>query len=289
MDLSIITVSWNNKDYIKKNLTSLYKHTQDLEFEVFVSDNGSTDGTVEMVKKEFPQVQVIENKANIGFGSANNRGYTKAKGKYILFLNDDTEINSNIFKKLIDNYPQDAGMVGCKLLNIDGSLQDSIRRYPSLKDQLIILTKTHNFFPGLIKKYLAKDFDYNKQQECDQVMGAFMLSPKKVLDEVGVFDETFFNWYEEVDLQKRIKDAGYKIMYTPMAEITHVKGASFGKVMALKNQSVLNHSMRYYFRKHKPFWQYAILVLFNPLSMYLALLVQTIKSLGINVKKNKNL
>lgn len=289
MDLSIIIVSWNNRDYVKKNLTSLYKYTCDLDFEVFVSDQGSSDGTVEMISREFPRVKLIGNKKNIGFGAANNRGYEQATGEYILFLNDDTEINSNIFKTLLDNYPADTGCLGCKLLNVDGSLQNSVRRYPTLKDQLIILTKTHNFFPGLIKKYLAKDFDYTQQQECDQVMGAFMFCPKKVLDQAGVFDEKFFCWYEEVDLQKRIRDAGYKIIYTPLVSCTHIKGASFGKVLALKNQLVLNASMRYYFKKHKPAWQYLLILLFQPSSLFLAWLIQIIKSLGVNVKKNKNL
>lgn len=289
MDLSIIIVSWNSGELLKKCLTSIFKYTEDLEFEVIVSDNGSTDGTQEMVKSNFSQVQLIENKENLGFGKANNLGFKQAAGEYILFLNDDTEIKANIFKTLIDDYPEGAGVVGCKLLNSDGSLQDSVRRYPTLKDQIIILSKLHNFFPEFINKYLAKDFDYTKEQECDQVMGAFMLSPKKILTEVGVFDERFFCWFEEVDLQKRIKAAGYKIIYTPIVECAHVKGATFGKMLPLKNQSILNKSMRYYFKKHHPFWQYVIIVLFNPLSMYLALLVQSIKKLGINVKKQKDL
>ncbi len=284
MDLSIIIVSWNNREILGECLKSIYQYTQNLDFEVLVSDNGSTDGTLELIKEDFPQVKFIANNNNLGFARANNLAYHQATGRYILFLNDDTEIKSNIFKTLVDQYPFPAGLLGCRLLNLDGSLQKSVRHFPTLKDQLIILTKTHNFFPGLIKKYLAQDFDYSKTQEVDQVMGAFMLSPKKILDQVGIFDEKFFCWFEEVDLQKRIKQAGYPIIYTPLVQCYHAKGASFGKILPVANQKILNASLRHYFHKHHPYWQYLLIVLAQPLSLFLAWLIQTFK---INVRKYK--
>ena len=256
MDLSIIIVSWNVRDLLEKCIKSIYLHTKDLNFEVFVVDNASTDNSAEMIKKEFPQVKLIVNKENAGFGKANNQAYELASGKYVLFLNDDTEIFDNIFLALIHKYERlevdhdKVGMLGCKLLNADKSIQKSVRKNPSLRDQIILLTKLHNVFPDLLKDYWQLDFDYAKEQEVEQIMGSFMLSKKEIIDEVGSFDENFFVWYEEVDIERRMQKAGYKIFYTPVVECMHVGGVSFNQLMAVKKQLNYNKSMLYYFKKH---------------------------------------
>lgn len=278
MELSIIIVSWNVKPLLRSCLSSIYSHTKDLSFEVFVVDNASHDGSADMVAKEFPQVHLIRNHRNHGFGKANNQAFEKARGRYILFLNDDTEIHSNILKKLITKYDRlgdsRVGMMGCRLVNADGSQQESVRAFPTVFDQTLILLKIHHLFPWLINGYRQAHFNYNKEQTVDQVMGAFMLVPRAILDEHGVFDEDFFAWFEEVDLQKRLQNAGYSILYTPEVQCTHVKGASFGQLRRPRAQMMFNRSMRTYFRKHNVFLSYFWICLIQPLSIILAYATQ---------------
>lgn len=278
MELSIIIVSWNVKPLLRNCLASIYKYTKDLDFEVFVVDNNSHDGSADMVAKNFTEVKLIRNKRNNGFGKANNQAFNNAQGRYVLFLNDDTEIHDNIFKKLIDKYNRlsssDIGMIGCRLLNPDGSQQESVRSYPTVFDQTIILLKLHRIFPWLVNGYRQKNFDYDKEQMVEQVMGAFMLVPRAILDEQGSFDEGFFAWFEEVDMQKRFNDAGYSVLYTPAVSCVHVKGASFGQLRRPKAQQMFNRSMRLYFRKHHSFLSYLWIVLIQPFSIMLSHVAQ---------------
>lgn len=280
MELSIVIVSWNVRPLLQTCLTSIYKYTKGLSFEVFVVDNASHDGSAEMVAERYPEVHLIRNKRNLGFGKANNQAFVKARGRYILFLNDDTEITSNIFKKLIDKYDQlddtSIGMMGCRLVNTDGSQQESVRAFPTIFDQTAILLKLHHLFPWLIGGYRQTQFDYNQEQTVDQVMGAFMLMPRAVLDEQGVFDEGFFAWFEEVDLQKRLHNAGYAILYTPVVSCIHIKGASFDQLRRPKAQRMFNRSMRLYFRKHHSFLSYLWISFIQPISMILAYATQII-------------
>lgn len=280
MDLSIIIVSWNVKDLLRTCLQSIYTHTQDIRFEVFVVDNASHDGSAQMVTTEFPQVHLLANTTNQGFGKANNQGLLQATGKYILFLNDDTEISSNIFKQLITHYNELAlagrniGMMGCRLNNPDHTLQPSVRAYPTVMDQTAILLKLHHVFPNVVSHYIQTDFDYTKEQVVDQVMGAFMLTTRDILNQTGAFDENFFVWFEEVDLQKRIRNAGYDILYTPIAACVHVKGASFTQLRKPKAQIMFNRSMRYYFKKHHSWLAYVWICAIQPLSVLLAYAIQ---------------
>ncbi len=280
MDLSIIIVSWNVRDHLRACLQSIYDHTDGVTFEVFVVDNDSHDGSADMVAENFSQVHLIRNKKNRGFGAANNQAYAKAKGRYILFLNDDTKIDGNIFKTLVQKYDEQdslVGMIGCQLRNVDGSIQESVRAYPTIFDQTIILLKLHILFPWLIRGYMQIHFDYTKEQSVDQVMGAFMISPRSVLDEVGVFDEEFFTWFEEVDLQKRMRLAGYTVLFTPDVQCTHVKGASFGQWRKPKAQKIFNHSMRTYFRKRHMFFSYLWVSFIQPISITLSYVAQIIR------------
>lgn len=279
MKLSIIIVSWNVKELLNACLISIFRYLKDFEYEVIVVDNDSNDGTLDMIKTNYPQVNLLANKKNIGFGAANNLAMKMAKGEYILFLNDDTKfINSN-FSKLFNYFEEDnkLGMLGCKLLNPDKSIQKSVRRFPTLLDQIVIMTKLHNFFPKLISKYLWENFDYNKKQEVDQVMGSFMLTKNEILGKVGSFDKRFFLWFEEVDLEKRIKKAGYKILYTPEFEIVHHKESSFIQLNRLKAQLNFNKSLLKYFIKHHSIFSLLILIILQPLSFCLALIVQLFK------------
>jgi|SRR3989339_53978 len=293
MNISVIIVCLNGKAHLKKCLKSIKEKTIDIEYEVIVSDNGSTDGSQTMIQKEFPWVHLIENHKNLGFGTANNRGAAIATGQVLLFLNDDTILKENslkiIYAMMLDR--QNIGVLGCHLINLDGSHQDSIRRYPKFWDQLIILTKLHNFFPTLrpIKRYLAQDIDYSKEQNVDQVMGACMAIRANVFKTAQGFDEHFFVWFEEVDLQKRIYEKQkLPIVFSPNTEIIHLKGATFSQIMSVKSQLRLNRSMRYYFYKHHGLLQAIVLTAAQPYSIVLSFLVHVYKVSGRDIKKLKH-
>lgn len=281
MQLSIIIVSWNVREHLQRCLASVYQYTRDISFEVFVVDNASTDGSADMVATEFPQVKLTRNTTNRGFGAANNQAFQQAIGKYVLFLNDDTEIKDNIFYTLVQKYEQTTervGMMGCRLLNSDGSLQPSVRRFPTWRDQSVILLKLHHIWPHLIERYSCAQFDYTNEQTVDQVMGAFMLSPRILLQQLGAFDEGFFVWFEEVDLQRRIQQLGYSVLYTPVVSCIHVKGQSFVQLRRPKAQGMFNRSMRYYFKKHHSSLAYWWIAALQPISLLLAYVTQLVQT-----------
>jgi GT2 family glycosyltransferase len=293
MQISVITVSTNSKEHIRNCLTSLRAQTSGVEYEVIVVDNASMDGTPEMVKTEFPWVKLVENQRNLGFGTANNRGAAIATGGVLCFFNDDTIQTQNTLKAVYDKMMGDPtiGVLGFHLTFPDGMHQDSVRRYPTWCDQAVILTKLHNFFPQLksIKRYLAQDMDYAKEQEVDQLMGACMVVRSDVFRKSGGFDEKFFVWFEEVDLEKRIaEEQKLRAVYWPGTEMIHVKGATFGKVMSLTGQKWFNKSMRHYFWKHHGIIQTAFLIALQPLSILLATIVHIARTRGMHVNKLKH-
>lgn len=284
MDLSIIIVSWNVKEHLKKCLESIFKNQGNLNVEVIVIDNASSDGTSEMVKAVFPQVKLITNDKNLGFAAANNQGIRAAKGEYILFLNPDTEILPNSLQKSIEFFKKhtDVGAVGCQILNTDPStssgqaLQPSVRRFPTLWSQFLILYKLHHLLPNLktFRNYLAKDFNYSVESVVDQIMGAFILTKKEIIEKIGDFDENFYLWFEEVDFCKRLKDAGYKVYYTPAAQIIHHGAQSFNQILTVKKQKIFNKSMRHYFKKHHGIFSWLMLLSAHYDSLFLAWLAQ---------------
>lgn len=300
IDLSIIIVAWKVKDLLKKCLDSIYSKSKGINFacpvvaarrfygacpvmasksepfygEVFVVDNNSGDGSAEMIKTNFPQARLIINQENKGFASANNQGIKESKGEFILLLNPDTEILDNALEKMVNfmKEHEEAGIVGCRLLNSDHSLQPSCRAFPNLYSQIIILLKLHNFFPGLVKKYYMLDWPHQEIKEVDQVMGACFLIRKKVINEVGLLDEGFWALFEEVDYCKRIKNANWKVCFTPEAEIIHHKGQSFKKQEMIAKQINFNRSLLRYFKKYHSFSSYLILYFLQPLNLFLTYL-----------------
>ena len=252
--LSIIIVSWNVKGLLKKCLESIFRNQNDLALEVFVVDNASTDETSEMVKNHFPQVQLISNEKNLGFAAANNQGIKQAKGDYLLLLNPDTEIVGSALKTAIDfmKSNQLIGVCGVKHLNPNGTLQPSIRRFPTFWPIFLTLTKLARIFPNLpaINKYLAKDFNYSQAQSVDQVAGSFFLIHRQVIEKIGLLDENFFIWFEEVDFCHRVIKAGWQVWYTPNASIIHYGGQRFKQQFTLKKQWLFFKSAIKYFQKY---------------------------------------
>lgn len=276
MDLSIVIVNWRVKDLLQKCLRSLYQKTTGLQFEVFVVDNNSLDGSVEMIKDEFPQVELIINTKNLGFATANNQALRQAAGRYILLLNPDTEIIDNALSRLVALMEQNRewGIVGCHILNPDLSTQESVRRFPDWLTQALILLKLQHqrFFKKYFFSYLAKDFDYQQLAAVDQVMGAVFMLRRSVLTEIGLLDEKYFYWFEEVDYCRRAAKAGLQVVYTPEPAIIHHGAGSFSQ-LDWRKQLVWNHSLQRYFWLHGKRWQWFILWLLQPFSLFLALLV----------------
>lgn len=272
MDLSIIIVAWRVKELLFECLKSLYQHASGLTFEVIVIDNDSGDGTVEMVRENFPQVKVIASQLNLGFAKANNLGLKKAVGRYALFLNPDTKFLDNALLKCLGKMEEDGqiGVLGCKLLNCNGSLQLSVRRFPALADHLLMIFKLHHLLS--LQRYFALDLDYEKSQPVDQVMGAFFMVSRAALAKTGPWDENYYLLFEEVDLCQRMIKAGFKVYYYAQAAIMHYGGQSFKQVaFNLKKQWVFCLSRLCYVKKHQGISAYLIILLLTPVSLMLSI------------------
>ncbi len=234
MDLTIIIVNWNVKEFLKKCLESVYKFTQGLEFEVFVVDNNSSDGSRDMVKAEFPQVSLIANNENYGFSKANNQALRAARGGYLVLLNPDTELIDNSMKAMVDfmDSRPDIGAIGCKLIYPEGDTQHSCRHFPSLFTDLMENLYLDSFFPKshFFNRYRMGDWAHNDLREVDQPYGACLLFRREVMKKIGLMDERFFMYYDEVDLCYRIKKTGGKIYFVPDIKIIHYANRSSNQV-----------------------------------------------------------
>lgn len=232
MDLSIIIVNYKTEELTINCLDSVYEsHLKDLTMEVIVVDNASGDGSIEAIEARFPQARVIKNTENLGFSKANNIGMDVSKGEYILLLNSDTIVEHNTFYEsllFMKNHPH-TGALGCKVLLENGSLDVACKRsFPSPMNGLYHSLKLDQRFPDSKRfgEYNLTYVDEDKTCSVDCVMGAYMLVPRRVIDEVGKLDEDFFMYGEDIDWCYRIKAAGYSIIYYPKVRIFHLKRAS---------------------------------------------------------------
>ncbi|MEI6597137.1 MAG: glycosyltransferase family 2 protein [bacterium] len=271
MDISIIIVSWNVKEKLKDNLRALYE-SQNINFEIFVVDNNSADGTVDMVKKYYPQVKLISNQENLGFAKANNQAIKQAGGRYILLLNPDMRVFDDTLSNMFSwmNAHEDAWVVGCRLLDESARVIKQVRRFPTLEDQLAVILKIPHIFPGVLDKYLRNDFDYFKSASVDSIRGGFFMVRSEVIKKVGLLDERFFLWFEEVDYCRRVKAAGGEIWYMPTAECIDLMGQSFKQVNLAVKQKYFRDSMLKYFKKWRPAYEYWILKMAWPIGMLIA-------------------
>jgi GT2 family glycosyltransferase len=288
INISIIIVSWNVKDLLYKCLKSIAANRGDLNLEIIVIDNASTDVTQQMLDKfkcQLPnvncQMSIVKNKLNKGFARANNQGIKIATGKYILVLNPDTEILPNTLQEMYKFFEQhsDCGIASCKHLNPDRTLQPSIRHFPTFWSQFLILHKIHHLLPNLrtFRYYFARDFDYDKTQTCDQAQGSFFMISRKLIERIGLFDNKFFIWFEEVDYCKRAQNAGFKIYYNSKASLIHHGAQSFKQVMTLKKQKIFNKSLLYYIKKHHGFWPWFSMLSAHFNSLILAWITSTFR------------
>lgn len=287
MDLSIIIVSWNVREKLKENLTSLFKSEVDFEYEVFVVDNNSQDKTVEMVRKEFPQVhpvksgqpvgakqfngvKLIANAENVGFAKANNQAIKQAQGEFILLLNPDMRVFPDTLPKMIKWIQENkqAAVAGCRLVDEQGNTIKHVRRFPTVWDQAAIVLKLPHLFPKVLNNYLRVDFDYAKPAKADSVRGGFFMLRRGA--ELPLLDERYFVWFEEVDFCRQVYKSGGEVWYTPVAECVDYVGQSFKQLPRGKAQNYFRDSMLEYFKKWHPIWQYWLLKTIWPLGKFIA-------------------
>jgi GT2 family glycosyltransferase len=253
MKLSIVIICWNDLRVIRECLRSIHAGTHSTEFEVIVSDNGSTDGSIEFIRENYPSVRVVENRANLGFAKGNNAGIRASQGEYVLILNPDTIIHEASLDKLVafaDRH-RDTGAFGCRVLNPDGSYQVSARLFPTI---------WRYWVAALYLRRLARIWDVFTYEEyprwkgdservIDWQSGCCVMFRADILKHLGGFDEQFFYHFEEVDLCRRTWNAGFSIMFTPEAAITHLGGQSVSRFPI--RFEIEKHRSRYrYFYKH---------------------------------------
>ena len=228
--VSVIVVSHNARPLLRDCLLSVKAAQGPRHFEVVVADNASSDGSLEMCRDEFPDVQTIENHENLGFGMANNQGIRASRAELVLLLNSDTVVSAESVNRLIEQIlcRPGVGVLGCRAIRPDGSEQPSCFNFPSLKTAIVerlLLYGLSRKLPHTVMEYHATDGPF----ECDWVLGACMLVRRAALEAVGGFDESIWMYGEEMDLCYRIKAAGWKIMFDPHAEIIRLGGGSWGK------------------------------------------------------------
>lgn len=253
MDISIVIVSWNVSGLLRNCLRSVHaelERNDEFSVETFLIDNSSADDTVDMVRREFPWVQLIVNDRNVGFTRANNQALPLTSGRYILLLNPDTEMLPGLIRTLVtyaDSHPT-VGVIGPKLLFPTGRVQSSRRRFPRYATAFIESTVLQRYFPRnrLLREYYLADVPDDQLQEVDWVVGACLLVRREAIGREGLFDERYFMYSEELDLCYRLKKAGWKVMYHPEARVVHHEAQS-------SDQDVLSRNIHFHDSKCKYF------------------------------------
>ena len=269
MDLSIIIINWNTCALLKDCLLSIKKNQPQCRFEIIVVDNASEDGSVAMMKREFPAITLLANKENIGFAAANNRAMKIAKGHFYLLLNSDTVVHGDVLQASFEyaRTNHDIGALGCRVLNEDGSLQHSTSLFPSLVN-LMLQTFALDRIPNVpfLNRYRMVDWDRNTARAVETISGCFMLVRKETLCDVGLLDENFFFFGEETDWCVRMRKNGWQVMFAPTGHITHYGGGSSAS-LSFKRDLMLSQATVRLHRKHKGLVAaalvYLLLMLFN--------------------------
>jgi GT2 family glycosyltransferase len=269
--ISIVVVSYNTRELLRNCLASILTDGE-REVEVIVLDNHSLDGSADLVRSEFPGVRLIENSENVGFAKANNQGICEAHGKYVLLLNSDTVVRPGALRAMadfLDGHPG-AGGVACRLLNADGTIQASISRRPGPVLLFFRLSRLSHFFRGdglrrflrrylgwllgaTLRGYLDPYTDRSAPFEVENISGACLMLRREAIGQVGLLDENFFMYFEDMDYCLRLRAAGWKLYYVPCVEIVHLGGQSSGGRM--RDYSVHSYrSLFYFYRKHYSLW-----------------------------------
>jgi GT2 family glycosyltransferase len=229
-DVSVVIVNWNAMKYLRDCLNSLLHKESSYTQEIIVVDNASSDGSAEMVQRQFPQVNLIRNTDNLGFARANNIGIDKAGGRYICLVNPDVIVLDNCIENLMrfmDQNPR-VGMAGPRILNPDRSLQISCRHFPGIWNNLCQSLGLNRLFPqsAFFSDWLMRYWDHNSIRNIDVLSGCFWMVRREAMSRVGLLDEDFFIYGEDIDWCKRFHNAGWDVIFYPKSEAIHVGGAS---------------------------------------------------------------
>jgi N-acetylglucosaminyl-diphospho-decaprenol L-rhamnosyltransferase len=249
-DLSIVILNWNTRDLLAQCLASVYAYPPAGEFEVLVVDNASSDGSVQMVQEQFPQVRLIQNVRNVGFARANNQAILLSQGRYLLLINSDAIATPGATQSLVSLAEAEphAGIVGARLLNRDGSFQASHTPFPTLGQEFLVLTGLGRLLKG--PWFPSRGPEEGKGlQVAGYVEGACMLVRRQAFEEVGGLDEGYFMYAEEVDWCYEMKKAGWQVWYQPAAKILHVGGGSSQHRRPQREADLYRSRVRF-FRQH---------------------------------------
>ncbi|MFZ5364069.1 MAG: glycosyltransferase family 2 protein [Patescibacteria group bacterium] len=225
MDLSIIILNYRARGLLKECLKGIKMVHPKLDYEIIVVDNASGDGTAQMMRESFPEINFIASEENLGYAKGNNLGIKKARGRYVMIVNPDIIVFPGVLESLVHflDERQDVGIVGPKLLNPDKSLQYSCYRFPGFWEPVYRRTPLgrFDFAKKKLDHYLMKDFDHNSVREVDWLLGGCLLIRRKALDDVGFLDERYFAYFDDVDLCRSIWEKKWKVVYNPEVSVIH--------------------------------------------------------------------
>lgn len=268
LDVSIVIVNWNTREALRDCLASVFVNLKGLETEVFVVDNNSSDGSCEMVAEFFPQVSLIRNQQNRGFAAANNQAIRLAKGRNVLLLNSDTIVKGDVIPRssdYLDHHP-DVGVMGCRVLNRDGSVQLTCSRFPTIVNLVLLASGLfRRTWPRVLGRYQIREWGRDSERDVDTVTGCYMFVRKSAIEQVGLLDEAFFFYGEETDWCKRFWQSGWRLRFAPVGEIIHFGSLSSRKCNHKRDLMLTSGLIRFH-RKHggilAAFVAWAILAVF---------------------------
>lgn len=233
IDVSIVVVNWNTRDMTLECLKTVFAGLEDVSAEVILIDNASGDGSVEAIARRFPSVKIIANAENRGFAAANNQGFEIARGAQVLLLNSDTLVHGDAIPASVRYLAArpEVGAMGCRVLNADGSVQLTCGMFPTLVNQFLLATGLWKLKrPRFFGRQFMTDWARDSEREVDTISGCYLLVKRQVMEQVGALDEAFFFFGEETDWCRRMRDAGWRLMFAPVGEITHHGSASARKL-----------------------------------------------------------
>ncbi|HZH98875.1 MAG TPA: glycosyltransferase family 2 protein [Fimbriimonadaceae bacterium] len=286
MELSVTICSWNTLQDLRICLASLEAVRDDAAFEVLVIDNNSADGSPDMVEAEFPWVRLYRMSKNLGFTGGQNYALKERSAPHALLLNSDTVVHPGAFSRIMEFYRANpaVGVIGPRLLNSDGSLQYSCRRFPNPVAALFRNTPIGKLFPKnrFTRDYLMTDWGHDNPREVDWVSGAALFASKPLIDRIGLLDEEYFMFCEDVDWCWRAWDAGFKVMYLPDSVITHAIGRSTDKAPNRMIGRFHKSMFRFYRKNMVP----KMFILWRPFALAFAGLALLLRA-GMFILKNK--
>ena len=250
-------MSWNVADYLRLCLESLRAEAggaSSPDLEVIVVDNASADATLDLVRTSFPEVRILSNQDNLGFTRANNQGMAVASGRYVLLINPDAELLPGALGTMVaylDEHPE-VGVLGPQLLNSDGTHQSSRRRFPTLATAFVESTVLQRYFPNsrIVRRYYCADLPPDEIEEVDWLVGACLLVSRRAIEQVGLLDEQFFMYSEELDWCYRMKKVGWRVVYLPEAQVVHHYAKSSSQDLAYQHIRFQDSKCRYFAKHH---------------------------------------